>query len=557
MAISVSRNLNVKLTVNSVDYKRQLDHARNSTKSFAGGVRETLASIGMAIDLIRQAGQALVDIFSKPLQLFAQIEDARVTFAVFLDDVKEANNLIRDIQEFAIRTPFISPELIKASRMLLATGTATEQVIPTLRRLGDLATGVGVPIEELAFIFSKVHAKGRMMGRDLNQFAVRMVPIIAELRKVMGATSGIELTRMVTAGKVGFNELAQALENMTSRGGRFFGMTEKRSQTLSGLWSTMVDNVIIGLQNVGEAMVEGMDLKKFQKSIVVFFQNLIPVIKEHLLPALREIGKVLRVAWVLGAQAFQRFGVPTFVWLQRTLARFNIVLPTFGQMMLFAAEQFAMGVLNIVSRFRLIAGGFIQSVVVPIMSGINALMITIEGMFMTASRAAEMLGKKDVAQGYKDAAMGLSKVSSSAIFNIRELQKLGTALSDVTFFERNKKDVKDWIRDVKMELQKPWDLEGLKPLEDVDVSIKDPTLFMPPKVVEAQLKFVGATEMGTTQAFSTIAAATFQAEGRKDEKDLLKQLVQQGNQQNGFLKDLVGGQRDLQDDQGGEFEIGP
>lgn len=48
---------------------------------------------------------------------------------------------------------------------------------------------------------------------------------------------------MVEAGKVGFPELEKAFQSMTDQGGKFAGGMANQSKTLSGLLSTLQDNI--------------------------------------------------------------------------------------------------------------------------------------------------------------------------------------------------------------------------------------------------------------------------------------------------------------------------
>src|SRR5215217_3083121 len=89
----------------------------------AGGVA---ALIGVsAISEIRQAGTAWVDYSSK-------LQNTRIAFTTMLGSAQLAEDHLKELQQFALKTPFQFSELIDASQRMQALGFNAEQVIPVL-----------------------------------------------------------------------------------------------------------------------------------------------------------------------------------------------------------------------------------------------------------------------------------------------------------------------------------------------------------------------------------------------------------------------------------------
>lgn len=179
-------------------------------------------------------------------QLGADMEQTRVAFGTFLGDQEKANQLIGQIQQFGAVTPFETPELLKASKMLLSAGISADNVTANLRMIGDVASGSAVPIEELAQIFQKATNKGKIQAEELNQFSERGIPILGELAKMFGVTKA-EVMKMGETGAITSDVMNQAFINMTSNGGIFYDMMNKQSKTTAGRMSTLIDN----LKNIG------------------------------------------------------------------------------------------------------------------------------------------------------------------------------------------------------------------------------------------------------------------------------------------------------------------
>jgi tape measure domain-containing protein len=172
----------------------------------------------------------------------ADFEQTSVAFKVMLGDAQLARKVLGDLQQFAASTPFQLEGIQQTARVLLAFGVQSQDLMGTMRMLGDVSAGTGKDFTELAVIFGQIKAAGRLMGGDLLQLVNAGVPMIAQLAKHFGVAES-EIKKMVEQGKVGFDDVLAAFRNMTSEGGLFFNMMSEQSQTLNGVWSTLKDNV--------------------------------------------------------------------------------------------------------------------------------------------------------------------------------------------------------------------------------------------------------------------------------------------------------------------------
>ncbi|CAB4128114.1 Caudovirus, tape measure, N-terminal [uncultured Caudovirales phage] len=196
-----------------------------------GGLTSMLGGLG-AIAGIGYLGKQVVS-------LGANMEQTKVAFATFMGDTEKANILIGQLNEFANITPFNNEEVIKSGRSLLSAGLSADKVTETLGMLGDIASGVSMPLEDLGQIYSKSMSKGKLQAEELNQLSERGVPLMQELARMTGKNKG-ELYKMAEQGAITSDVLQQAFKNMTSEGGMYFGLMDKQSQTTAGKWSTFV-----------------------------------------------------------------------------------------------------------------------------------------------------------------------------------------------------------------------------------------------------------------------------------------------------------------------------
>ena len=170
----------------------------------------------------------------------AQMETYNASFETLIGNKEKVQALMSDLKRFGAETPYEFPELAAAARNMKAFGFQTEEIVPELRKLGDIASGINIPLGELSEIYGKARVQGRLFMEDINQLTGRGIPATTELAKVMGVAE-IEVRTLVEKGKIGFPELQKAITAMTGKGGQFNDMMRKQSQTFQGLKSTLSD----------------------------------------------------------------------------------------------------------------------------------------------------------------------------------------------------------------------------------------------------------------------------------------------------------------------------
>jgi tape measure domain-containing protein len=158
---------------------------------------------------------------------------------------------MQELTQFAAVTPFELPQLVQAEQRLLAYGVAVKDTAKVLPMLGDISMGNAEKLDRISLAYGQVVTNARLYGTELRQFAENGVPLLAELARMYGVTEA-EMRQMVTDGQIGADAVTAALENMTSAGGKFFGMMDKQSQTMTGMLSTIKDNFGIFAREVGE-----------------------------------------------------------------------------------------------------------------------------------------------------------------------------------------------------------------------------------------------------------------------------------------------------------------
>lgn len=220
----------------------------------------------------------------------AQAESTSVAFNVLVGSEQKAARLLQNINDFAAATPFDNLQLTKNAQQMLAFGVETDKVMTYLKQLGDISKGDANTLNALSLVFGQVSAAGKLSGQDLLQFINAGFNPLKELEAMTGK-SYKDLQDIMSKGGISVKHVAAAIEHATSAGGRFYGMMDKQSQTLSGKFSTLVGNI--------------------QQSIVILFAKIKPGLMalvegvNHIIPPVMHVISMLfdiiggAVGWVV------------------------------------------------------------------------------------------------------------------------------------------------------------------------------------------------------------------------------------------------------------------
>ena len=170
------------------------------------------------------------------------LEQANIAFTTMLGSEEKAIAMLQDLSEFAKKTPFELTDVRQNAKQLLAMGVSAENIIPTLKALGDAAAGTGADMTRLAMNYWQVITQGHLTGRELRDFLVNGIPLLDELAKNAGKSKE-EIQNMISAGEISANDVTKAFETMTSEWGKFEDLMYKQSSTLTGLWSNFQDQL--------------------------------------------------------------------------------------------------------------------------------------------------------------------------------------------------------------------------------------------------------------------------------------------------------------------------
>ena len=196
-------------------------------------------------------GQGMMGLLNSIVQVRGQFQQLEIAFETMLGSQSKAKTLMDQMVETAAKTPFDLMGVAEGAKQLMAYGVSADKVNDTLVRLGNIASGLSIPLNDIVYLYGTTMVQGRLYAQDVRQFTGRGIPLVKELAEKYGVTAD-KINEMVSAGKIGFPEVEEVLNKMTNAGGQFYNLMEKQSASLTGQIANLEDAWDTALNSLGE-----------------------------------------------------------------------------------------------------------------------------------------------------------------------------------------------------------------------------------------------------------------------------------------------------------------
>lgn len=180
-----------------------------------------------------------------------------------------------------------------------------------LKLFSEVVAGSGGDFGNIAFNFSQIKQAGRPELEDIKQFAYNNIPIFEELGKVLGV-SVQQVRELQSEGKISFDHIAQAFENMTKKGGIYYGALDAQANTFRGKMQ------IIG-NKMQELFVKAFDkarpyLEKFAEKLEYVIDNF-----DEFIPTIKAVGIAIAAAFSVKILGSFAASLTNIIRLMRTI----------------------------------------------------------------------------------------------------------------------------------------------------------------------------------------------------------------------------------------------
>lgn len=366
------------------------------------------------------AVKSLIGTAGKIVSVTSQFEQTQKSLETVLQSAEKGKELFEDLRKFSFDTTFGVDELASASSQLLNAGASVKTLQKDLKMLGDLAQGDKMKFQELTSIFAKIQNTGRATSMQLQQLALRGIPIQKTLQE-MGVT-GVASAEQLTA----------AFKKLTDEGGQFHNAMGNIIDTIEGKQGFIADTVKEIYVNLGQATgFTGM----FKKGLDMLYESLnwinnalMKINENPILKALFQ-GAIVGMITALGV-AIITLLIPKLTILNTALKTINATL--------------------------------MANPVFLVVGGIAALGTAVAGLVINAKNAKdELSGVKKTVEEIKslESDLGLDEISTR---KAKKNVKKGTATTEETTkvaIEKYKKE-KIALQELEYELKKVQDLRN-------------------------------------------------------------------------------------------------
>jgi tape measure domain len=256
-----------------------LQDAQSKVENFTSGIKKAGSKIGEVFGNIGDAALKYGKILGVAgtaatvfgIKTAADLQSLSTSFETLTGSAEKGRKVFTDLKKMGATTPFEVGDLAKATQTMLAFGIEVDKTQDYLKMLGDVSMGNKDKLMGLSLAFSQVQSTGRLMGQDLLQMINQGFNPLTIISQKTGRSMK-DLKKDMEDGKITVEMVTDAFKTATSEGGLFYKGMERGSKTLSGTFSTLMDNIklmsagLAGLADDG-TIVEGSLLDLVQKGV--------------------------------------------------------------------------------------------------------------------------------------------------------------------------------------------------------------------------------------------------------------------------------------------------
>lgn len=273
------KKIRVEITGESKSLERACSNAEKSISGISASCKKASDSVKRLNDTMQavggiELGSIVGDVAGKIagmglscIKASAQMRQYEIAFQTMLKSADAGTKILKDLQKFAADTPFDVPGVVQSAQQLVAFGFAADEVIPTLRTLGDAAAGLGKStegVQQLAYALGQIKTSGTLKTEDINQLTNAGIGAWEMLAQASGKSIS-EIKDMTAKGMIDSLTAVEVLTNGINKA--YGGMMEKTSKEITGLVSNIEETVGNTSVVIGKYMIDAFDIKGILSSV--------------------------------------------------------------------------------------------------------------------------------------------------------------------------------------------------------------------------------------------------------------------------------------------------
>lgn len=295
-AIEYLRAARMKLSTTDQDYSKKLGILNTAIEKH----KKVLRDAGVSVQDLGKKYSYLDQYISKLLQRTAvlftfntakdfirqiaevrgQMEMSQRSLESMLQNKVQADEIFNKTVQLAVKSPFRIKDLVNYTKQLAAYRIENDKLYDTTKRLADVSAGLGVDMSRLILAYGQVKAAAYLRGSEVRQFTEAGINMYGELQALFKERDNADYTTaqivdMISKRMVKFKDVEQVFQRLTDKGGMFYEMQERQSQTLWGMIQKAGDAFDVMLNEIGKSndgvlkgtVASAIDLLKHWKTI--------------------------------------------------------------------------------------------------------------------------------------------------------------------------------------------------------------------------------------------------------------------------------------------------
>ena len=278
--MSILENINLKMSVDTKQVNKQFKDATNTVVSgldaMTLGAEEFEAKWADITDNIRSVkrvasgiaisaaiygvASALTSASAAVLTFSNNLDEARISMEYFARDSKQAQQYIRELENFAAYTPFSTESAISMAKYLQAMSVPMESSKAVLTVISDTAAATGASEENMQRIVTamgQVLTKGKLAAEEVRQLANANIPIYDILKEELNLT-GQQIKNLGNLNIEGSKAVVAILDGLQKR---YEGASAKIAETMGGMVETIKDDALIISSSFFTGAIDGIEEK--------------------------------------------------------------------------------------------------------------------------------------------------------------------------------------------------------------------------------------------------------------------------------------------------------
>lgn len=199
-------------------------------------------------------------------QITGELELQQRSLEVIIGSAGQAQEMFNNIKGLSQMSPYTFQDMLKSTRQLAAFGVETKDLYGTMKSLSDLGAGLNVDVQRLILAYGHVKSAGVLSGIQRRQFETAGINITGEIAKLYNQryeragsderVTNADIFKKITKREIGFEDVEEAIRNLTSEGGKFYNMQFRQYETLGGKLRNLRNNYNIMLDDIGKRYME-------------------------------------------------------------------------------------------------------------------------------------------------------------------------------------------------------------------------------------------------------------------------------------------------------------